>query len=232
MLADMTDLGQVTSLMAGHDAVVHMAAIPSPVAHPPEFVFHLNVMSTFNILQAATMLGIKKVVMASSVSAMGYAYRFLDFSPLYFPVDEDHPLLSQDAYGLSKTVGEEIADGFARRTPDMSLVSLRFTWVFVPGQVTPERIKQPSQPGGGLWTYIDVRDAARACRLSLQYDMTGHEAFHIASHDTYAPEPSRELIETYFPDAEVRGEFNGHEGLFDCSRAAEKLGFVPEYGIE
>ena len=123
---DFTDLGQVIGVMQGHDAVIHLAAIPSPEVHTAEVVFRTNVLSSFNVLEAATILGIKNVVMASSISALGYAYAHRRFSPEYVPIDEQHPLLSQDCYGLSKVIGEELAEGYFRRVPDMALASLRF----------------------------------------------------------------------------------------------------------
>ena len=99
----MQDLGHVLGVMHGQDAVVHLAAIPAPGHHPSEMVFRNNVMSTFNVLEAATLLNVRNLVLASSISALGLAYRHRDFNPLRIPVDETHPLLSQDCYGLSKT---------------------------------------------------------------------------------------------------------------------------------
>ncbi len=128
-IVEFQDLGQVIGIMQGHDAVIHLAAIPSPTAHTAEVVFRNNVVSTFNVLEAATILGIKNVVMASSITALGYGYCHRRFNPRYMPIDEAHPLLAQDCYGLSKMIGEELAEGFLRRTPDMSLASLRFTAV-------------------------------------------------------------------------------------------------------
>src|SRR5690348_7520633 len=68
MDVDLCNMGHVYAAMAGVDAVVHLAAIPSPGGNPPEVVFHTNVMSTFNVLQAAAALGIRKLVLASSLS--------------------------------------------------------------------------------------------------------------------------------------------------------------------
>lgn len=113
--------------MRGHDAVIHLAAIPNPNQNPAEVVFRNNVVSTYYILEAAAILGIKNVVLASSISALGTVNMVQHFNPLQIPIDEAHPLLSQDAYGLSKMVGEVLAEGFQRRIPDISMVSLRFT---------------------------------------------------------------------------------------------------------
>ena len=110
-LVDFEDLGQVIGVMRGHDAVIHLAAIPSPMAHTADVVFRNNVISTFNVLEAAAILDIKHVVLASSISALGYAFRFRHFNPVYLPIDEAHPALSQDCYGLSKMIGETLAEG-------------------------------------------------------------------------------------------------------------------------
>ena len=176
-IVDFTDLGQVIGVMRGHNAVVHLAAIPSPEAHTNDVVFRNNVVSTFNVLEAATILGVKTVVMASSISALGYAFRHRYFHPHYVPIDEAHPLLSQDSYGLSKMIGEALAEGFLRRSPDMALVSLRFTLVVDESArewMRPARENPPDSGAtfGAFWTFVDVRDAAAACRLALEIRAT------------------------------------------------------------
>ena len=68
---DVTDFGQVLSSMQGCDAVIHMAAITNPVIAPEHEVFRVNMTSTWNILESAESLGITKIVLASSVNAIG-----------------------------------------------------------------------------------------------------------------------------------------------------------------
>jgi nucleoside-diphosphate-sugar epimerase len=230
-ITDMCDLGQVVGVMAGQDAVVHLAAIPNPTQHPLDVVFRTNVISTFNVLEAAVLLGIRKVVIASSLSALGYAYRYHDFSPHYLPVDDAHPLLSQDSYGLSKVVGEVLADGFARRMPDMSVTSLRFTLVNsdYEGNLM-QRLRQNPDDSHSFWTYVDVRDAALACRLSVEYDAPGHEAFLITAPNSYMDEPTLDLFRRYCPGVERVAEgFGGTMSAVDSSRAARILGFEARY---
>ncbi len=230
-IVDCQDMGQVVGVMQGHDAVIHLAAIPSPSMHTNEVVFRNNVVSTFNVLEAASILGIKKVVMASSISALGYAFRHLPFNPRYLPIDEEHPMLSQDSYGLSKMVGEEIAAGFVRRVPDMSLSSLRFTLVVDEHQrewIGPARKGPPDSRAthGAFWTFVDVRDAAAACRLALEYDEPGHEAFLICAPHIYRPENVADLFAQYFPgDYPVADRVRGQASPVDCSKAERLLGW-------
>ena len=113
---DLADVGQVAGALAGCDGVIHLGAIPSPYRHADEHVFGNNVMSTFATLQAASLLGVKRAVIASSISAYGTAYAPTPFPPRYAPVDEGHPLLNHDPYGLSKEVDERTAEMFHRRS--------------------------------------------------------------------------------------------------------------------
>src|SRR5690606_26930052 len=233
-LINFEDLGQVIGVMQGHDAVIHLAAIPSPVRHTAEVVFRNNVMAHFNVLEAATILGIKNVVTASSLSALGYAYRHRHFNPVRIPIDETHPLLSQDTYGLSKMVGEVLCEGFLRRTPDMSLVSLRFTAVIDDDwRVSFIQRQQEGNAGrfsGAFWTYVDVRDAALSCRLSMEYDRPGHEAFYITAPNIYLNEPVEELLKQHYPgDYPVADHIRGQVSPVDCSKAERLLGWKARY---
>ena len=133
--ADINDIDALRPQMAGADLVVHMAAVPTPVGTPPEEVFRVNASGTFNVFQAAAEAGIRRVVQASSINAVGLYYGVRVTDPLYFPLDEQHPHLGSDAYSFSKWVVEEIAEYFWRRE-GISSVSLRF-----PG-VVPERWRE------------------------------------------------------------------------------------------
>ncbi len=235
-VVDMQDLGQVLGVMQGVNAVVHMAAIPSPGNYPPEVVFRNNVMSTFNVLEAATLLGVHKIVLASSISALGLAFRHRDFSPLHIPFDESHPLLSQDCYGLSKMVGEELAQGYVRRTPALAISSLRFTWVLDQEDIVvarKAREQRESSGGGAFWTWVDVRDAASACRLALERNGPGHEAFYIAAPDIRLDIPIEDLLARHFPgDYPIAPEIRGTVSPVDCSKARRLLGWEARWKMD
>ncbi len=233
---DLQDLGQVIGVMRGMDAVVHMAAIPSPRRDPPEVVFRNNVMSTFNVLEAATLLGVRNIVTASSISALGLAFCHRDFTPLRLPLDEAHPLLSQDSYGLSKMVGEELAEGYVRRTPDLAVASLRFTWVLDQEEAIvarKAREQRETSGGGAFWTWVDARDAASACRLAVENNRPGHEAFYIAAPEIRLDIPVEELLARHFPgDYPIAPEIRGDVSPVDCSKAQRMLGWQARWNLD
>lgn len=234
-IVDFTDMGQVIGVMQAHDAVIHLAAIPSPRFHTDEVVFRNNVISSFNVLEAATILGIKKVVMASSISALGYAFRHRPFNPLYLPIDEAHPLLSQDSYGLSKMIGEELAEGFLRRVPSMSLISLRFTLVVDEAahgwlREAREAPTEDESTFGAFWTYVDVRDVATSCRLAVEYAKPGHEAFYICAPEIYRLDNIEDLLARHFPgDYPIAAHVRGQMSPVDCGKAERLLGWKARY---
>jgi nucleoside-diphosphate-sugar epimerase len=225
--ADLEDLGQVYSCLRGAEAVVHFAAIPRPTLDVPEVVFRTNVMSAFNVLEAASAFGITRVVSASSVSVLGFPFFERPFAPDYVPIDEAHPLLPQDAYALSKRIGEELADGFARRGR-LTVVSLRFPWIHTPRTFAEQLLPLWADPAAGasnLWSYIDTRDVAEAVRLALTAEIGGHEACFVAASDSFMPIPSRVLVTNYYPTTIIQDALTDHASLLSSAKAEALLGY-------
>jgi len=226
-VADTTDFGHVVQVLRGADAVVHLAAIPYAGKHPDTQVFSTNVVSHYNVLEAAWTLGIKRVVTASSIQVIAQVGAADDpIWPSYFPVDEKHPIFPRQCYALSKEVGERIDAMFARR--GMQVISLRFV-----GVTTVERIRSipPERRGDKIhfWSYVDLRDAAAACRLAVEAEGLGAESFYIAAADTVREEPSIELVRQHFPEAEIRDGLEGNNTCIDIRKARRLLGYSPRY---
>jgi len=231
LLVDLTRLGEVYGALAGADAVVHLAAIPAAHIRTSEVTFANNVVSTYNVLEAAAGLGIRKAVIASSESSYGIVFAVNRFGPSYVPVDEDHPQLPQDSYGLSKVVNEQTADMFHRRT-GMQVVSLRIGNVIAPDDYArfPSFLHDPAQRDRILWSYVDTRDIAEACRLAIEADGLGSVAINLAADDTSSAIPSRELLAARYPEVrDFRQPLNGHETLLGNARAKRLLGWQPKH---
>jgi nucleoside-diphosphate-sugar epimerase len=234
-VADLTDLGQVYGIMAlfRPDAVVHMAAIPWPGAHAPDVVFRNNSMTTYNVLQAAADLGVRKAVTASSESAYGLVFARHPFDPLYLPMDEEHPLLPQDPYALSKQVGEETCAMFYRQA-GIQAVSFRLGNVVTPDdyQHFPHIQANPEDQKNVFWSYIDARDIGVASRLAVEADGLGAEVFVIAAPQTKMTIPTRELLARYWPGVTATAFRTPLEGTASClngDKAAQRFGFRPQH---
>lgn len=228
---EMADLGQVVGALAGAEAVVHLAAIPQPYSHPDEVVFRNNVGATYNALQAAMTLGIRRAVIASSVSAYGMAWSRPSFPPLYAPIDEAHPFVTKDPYALSKETDERTAEMFVRRC-GMSVLACRFHWIADPGEARCRALDPaytPDQDANNLWGYLDARDAARAVRLGLAADFDSLVPVNLTAADTLRPEPTEELIRRLHPTLELRRPLPGRTTGWTIDSAREVLGWEPEH---
>jgi UDP-glucose 4-epimerase len=231
---DVADFGQVLSAMKYCDAVIHMAAITNPVIAPEHEVFRVNMTGNWNVLEAAEVLGIEKIVLASSVNAVGAVFSKGITPRPYFPIDEEHPTFSEDAYSMGKWLGEEMGEAFARRRPGkVQIASMRFH-----GLMDRERQSDmnaaPERPGGmghnakHFWGWTDIAEAARACTLAIKVDFEGHEAFFINGEDTSADEPTEELIKKVYPEAEIRTPMPGNATAISVEKAKRMLGWEPK----
>ncbi|HZQ07827.1 MAG TPA: NAD(P)-dependent oxidoreductase [Anaerolineae bacterium] len=230
--ANLEDLGQVYGCLHDAEAVVHFAAIPRPIYDNDEVVFRTNTMTTFNVLEAAAQLGIPRVVLASSMSVLGYPFYYHYFAPDYVPIDEAHPLKPQDPYAMSKVVGEVMAQAFARRAPIM-IISLRLGWIHTPETFKQQIVPFWDNPGGdaaaNLWGYIDSRDAAQACRRALETSLTGHEAFFIAAPNTFMKTPTADLMRQFYPETKIPEGLEGNWALLSSAKAERMLGFHAQH---
>ncbi|MDP6041067.1 MAG: NAD(P)-dependent oxidoreductase [Candidatus Latescibacteria bacterium] len=114
-LCDLTDYEALKPHVEDVDAVLHLAALASPREGKPQKVFELNDYAAFHVFQACVEAGVRRVVAASSVNAIGFFFGRKAFRLDYLPVDEDHPSFTTDAYSFSKQILEEIGRYFWRR---------------------------------------------------------------------------------------------------------------------
>jgi nucleoside-diphosphate-sugar epimerase len=229
--AELTDAGDAFAVVRGADAVVHAAAIPDPTGNPPHVVFRNNVLSTFNVLEAAVRFGVSRFVNISSETVPGFFYPERPFLPDYVPLDEEHPIRPQDPYALSKYFGELMMDAAVRRS-DLRCVSIRPSWVQHEGiyerNLGPQ-VRDPAPLSPNFWSYVDVYDLADGIRLAVESDLSGHEVFYIASPDTVGGRPLADLVREYYGDAvEIRQPLPRPDASgISCAKAERLLGYAP-----
>ncbi|OBZ12579.1 NAD(P)-dependent oxidoreductase [Bacillus sp. FJAT-26390] len=224
---DLTDFGQVVSALHGADAIVHLAAIPAPLVHTYPYIFANNTVAGYHILEAASILGIRKVVMGSSESSYGFAWAPTPFAPDYLPLDEDHPQQPQECYGLSKIVNEQTAAMFDRRN-GMQVISLRFSMITKPEEYKHLATDKPEVFKHILWSYIDIRDAVSACIASLQVEDRGAICLNITSSDTLCNWETERLVSRFYPEVtDRRAVFEGRAAVVSNQLAQDVLDWRP-----
>ncbi len=108
---DVRDPTFVTELVAGHELVLHLAAliaIPYSYAAPQSYV-DTNVTGTLNLLEACRRHGVARLVHTSTSEVYGTA--------AFTPITEEHPLRGQSPYAASKIGADKMAEAYACSSP-------------------------------------------------------------------------------------------------------------------
>ena len=241
LIADLTDAGQTFNALTSHfnldhyadgappvapDAVVHFAAIPRVGIEPDNKTFMANVASTYNVIEAAMKLGVRKVIVASSETTYGVCFAEGDQDYHSFPLDEDYDSDPMDSYGLSKVVNEKTARAFAMRY-GADIYALRIGNVIEPHEYDafPGYIANPPVRKRNAWSYIDARDLGEIVHLCLQKDGLGYQVFNAVNDTITADLPTAEFLAKYCPNTPVTREMVRDEAPLSNRKIREVLGF-------
>jgi nucleoside-diphosphate-sugar epimerase len=229
--ADLTDAGAAYALACSCEVVIHAAAIPQPGHHAPHVVFANNMLSTFNVLEAAIAAGAKRFVHFSSETVPGFIFPYRPFKPDYLPVDEEHPIRPQDPYATAKWFGELLCDRAVERA-DVRCTSIRPCWVQDEGSYERNLgpiIRDPSVTIGNYCSYVDVYDLCDAVVLAIETDLPGHEVFYIASPDTIGGHPLVETVRRYYDGEDIafRNLSREDASAISTAKAERLLGWKP-----
>lgn len=226
-LADVRDFESVRKALDGIEAVIHLAAMTAkPSAKDPLTAHDINVKGTYNLAEAAVQAGVRRIVFASTIAVIGSLSK--EFVPEYVPVDENHPCLAKDTYGITKHLGEEILKAYSRQH-NLATVCLRLNWV-------QDTRAAGASPGGQatFWSTVDYRDVMQAIILALETDITGNEIINVASENNWFNQDSLDLVRQHYPNVIVdNGYFaqNPKRGIFSISKAQRVLDYQPQYEL-
>ena len=242
LIVDVTDSGEVFNALTSHrnfagletgtgpepfDAVVHFAAIPRILIKPDNETFRVNTMGTYNVVEAAMKLGIRKVVVASSETTYGvcFAEGQKDFHS--FPLDEDYDTDPMDSYGLSKVLNEKTARAFQMRF-GADIYALRIGNVIEPHEyeeLFPTYLEKPEMRVRNAWCYIDARDLGQIVDLAIRKDGLGFQVFNAVNDTVVSRVPTAELLSRFFPKVPVTREMGEFEGVISNAKIRDILGF-------
>ncbi len=246
LTADITDSGQMFNAMSSYagldeleggngvprfDAVVHFAAVPRILIRPDNETFRVNAIGTYNVIEAAVKLGIKKIIIASSETTYGVCFSDGKTDPKALPLEEDYDVDPMDSYGLSKVVNEQTARSFQRRS-GFDIYALRIGNVIEPheyAELFPNYFQNPEVRRRNAFCYIDARDLGQIVDLCLQKDGLGYQVFNAGNDHNGAIIPTKELASRFFPGVPVIRELEEHEALFSNRKIREVLGFREQH---
>lgn len=239
--ADITDAGQIFNALSSYanfgelepgtgmpkfDAVVHYAAIPRILITPDNETFRVNTLGTYNVVEAATKLGIRKIIIASSETTYGVCFADGRADPPALPVTEDLDVNPPDSYALSKVCNEATARSFQRRS-GADIYALRIGNVIEPHEYEnfPAFFEEPEVRRRNIFCYIDARDLGQITDLCLKTDGLGFQIFNAGQNDNSANIPAAELAEQYFPGVPLQHPLEGDEALYSNAKIRDLLGF-------
>lgn len=245
LIADITDAGQMYSAMQTYagfdemepgigvktfDAVVHFAAVPRLLLAPDTETYRVNVMGTYNVLEAALKMGIRKVIVASSETTYGVCFSDGVTDPHVLPLDEDYDIDPMDSYGMSKKVNEVTARSFQRRT-GADIYALRIGNVIEPHEYDrfPGFFADPGQRRRNIFCYIDARDLGQIVDLCLQKNGLGFQVFNATNDTNSVCQPNAELLERFFPNVPLSRAIGPQESLLSNRKIKDVLGFAEQH---
>jgi nucleoside-diphosphate-sugar epimerase len=241
LITDLTDSGQTFNALTSHfsldhyadgappsapDAVVHFAAIPRVGIEPDNKTFAANTVSTYNVIEAAMKLGVRKVIVASSETTYGVCFAEGDKDYHSFPLTEDYDSDPMDSYGLSKVVNEKTARAFAARY-GADIYALRIGNVIEPHEYVnfPEYLANPPMRKRNAWSYIDARDLGEIVHLCLQKDGLGYQVFNAVNDTITANMPTPEFLAKYAPNSPITRPMGPNEAPLSNQKIRDVLGF-------
>ncbi len=243
LITDITDSGHVFNALSSYmglhefdpdlrpqsvDAVVHFAAIPRIMIVPDNELFRINTLGTYNVIEAATKLGIRKIIVASSETTYGIVFANEPREPRYLPLDEEYPVDPMDSYALSKVCNEATAHAFALRS-GADIYAIRIGNVIEPHEYAdfPRFFADPGFRKKIMWSYIDARDLGQLILRAIDTDGLGFQVFNAAQDDCSSDLPTAELLRRFYPNVPLRRGLDEFETLLSNRKAREMLGFRP-----
>ncbi|MEM9475378.1 MAG: NAD(P)-dependent oxidoreductase [Pseudomonadota bacterium] len=244
-LADITDAGQMYDIFGAYagydelepgtgvptfDAVVHFAAVPRLLMTSDNECYRVNTLGTYNVIDAAVKFGVRKIIFASSETTYGICFADGERKPEYLPIDEEHPVVPEDSYAMSKVVNEVTARSFQRRS-GFDIYGLRINNVIEPHEYArdfPGYVANPDLRRRNIFAYIDARDLGQMVECCLNTDGLGFEIFNVSNDDHSVDLTTQALVERYYAGVPV-AEMDSTETFYANKKAKEMLGFAPKH---
>ncbi|KAA8645351.1 hypothetical protein EYZ11_006902 [Aspergillus tanneri] len=239
---DLTDTGQVFSAMHSHfifsepfheptretpDAVIHLAGYARNMMVPDNETFRGNVLSTYNVVEAACRAGVKKIVLAGSICAYGVTYADGDVDFPSFPVEESVDVNPMDVYGMSKVCVENVGRSFARRF-GVDVYVLRLGAIITEDEFQRrfhEYVSRPEEFKVHGWSYTDAKDMGVMFERCLCTDGLGFQVFNAVNDEMTNDAQTMAFLRTQCPGVPITREMGQREAPISNRKMKDLLGF-------
>ncbi|KAF7187650.1 Uronate dehydrogenase [Pseudocercospora fuligena] len=243
---DLTESGQVFNALTTHynfagyengapeqppDVVIHFGAYARNMIVPDNETFKANVISTYNVIEAASKLGVKKIIIASSETTYGVCFSEGDTDYHSFPLEEDYDNDPMDSYALSKLCNERTARAFARRYGS-DIYALRIGNVIEPHEYDDNFknfVENPASRKRNAWSYIDARDLGQICNLCIKKSGLGYQVFNATNTTITTKVPTEKFLQETCPNVPITRKMEEWEAPLSNRKIREVLGFVEEH---
>jgi nucleoside-diphosphate-sugar epimerase len=232
---DIRDPSTLAAALTGCDAVIHLAAADDPL--PAEVIVDTIVVGTKTLLDVAVAARCDRVVIASSVDALGIFMG--EAPPDYLPLDDAHPARPGSPYGAAKRTVEVMAQRAAVST-GLEVICLRPPGVCddaTMAVIRANRRERASYEWDPIWEYgawIHAEDLARALVAGCFCPSPPgkYACVLVAAADVNSDaHTGRELAALVHPTVPWSGgrqhEEDPRRSLIDASAAAELLDWAP-----
>lgn len=243
--AELTDIHRLHGLFAeGLDSVAHCGAVSGPMLgrDNPRMVVASNIEGTANVLEAARLHKVRRVVYCSSTSAYGDSMKETTL------LSENAPLSPTDIYGATKASGDILARAYAA-SAGVDAVVLRFCWVYGPRRRTECVIRQMLKDaqsgastrlpyGGGFHRqYVYIEDVVDALAAALERPKLDVRAFNITAGVRLSFEEIVGQVKALYPRAAITltpgaDPQDQVHARFDIAAAAKHLGWTPKWPFD
>jgi UDP-glucose 4-epimerase len=255
-LGDVLDLPRILSIIQFYKIthIVHTAALVGALSNqnPPQSI-HINVIGTLNILEAARLMKVQRVVYTSAKGIYGHIDGEYGH-PTYKPLPEDHRKRPMRIYESAKLMGEHMGQ-FYQRTYGLEFTALRFSMTYGPGKtVRHGAMSVLSQIVEGAYSGKAVRiekggdqkddmiynkDVAHGIYLACMVPKLRYDAYNIGTGVGFTLQDVANEVKRLIPEANIQigsglhflGGPTHYYSVYDITRAREDLGFSPRFTL-
>jgi nucleoside-diphosphate-sugar epimerase len=225
------------------DRVINLAfLLPGAVEANPRLSIKVNQLGMCNAFEAARLMGVTRVVYASSEGVYGSQDEYGDRE-----VTEDDPMHPQSAYAIAKQLSEILAAQYAELY-GMNFTAVRPPIIFGHGGLAPNVIKWFSDivslpaigkpfsveiDGTSLHSLASADDVAALIKILIKAPSSPHTAYNVGGPPVSLRDVA-EVVRRYIPDARIKfgnqpqsvdGAGKGLPSKLSMARARGDFGF-------